>query len=312
MANGQANGQNPSQPQQPDFFHDLAAGKIPDPLAPKTSGTAAPTAAPKTSGTTPTPAPAATSDLFHDLAAGKNPDPLAQTSGTPIPSGDIIDRAVAGTFLEPINRGIEQGVAAGFGLKAPDPNHPESLTFADAAKQTWNNLSRSASRSYEKLGGLQPGDTEWDEAPLYRLDIPVHSALAAAATPFHMAAMGIDGMASLLEEGGKEFINGIKTSDHQTAARGFGKVLASLGQIAAGAEAPEAAGKAVGTVGKMAEYNPREVQGSTLTGAARPANVMQGAINRSVGAFGRDVRFGDPSRALIEEGVAWPGTKGRL
>src|SRR5260370_34705026 len=78
----------------------------------------------------PTPVPAsqsqtpAVSHSFWDSVEGKTPSTV-QVGQAKQSQGDIIDRAVAGTSLEPINRGIQQGVAAGFGLKAPDPNHPD-------------------------------------------------------------------------------------------------------------------------------------------------------------------------------------------
>ena len=302
MANGNDNtAQAPAtQAQAPapasrNLFHDLAEGKsdattnTPTPGAPAVSSTAA---------TTPNPQSATgTANLFHDLAAQDPAQDIglgtssAQTSG-PAP----------GTF----HRGLDFGIQQGFGFKSPDPNNPHSITLTDMGRQFWDNLTRSAGESYARLGGATT-EEEWN-APIWRLDVPVGSALAAAATPIDMLASGIEGMATTLENGGKELVSGLWEGDHEKIGRGTGKVLASLGQLSMGMDE----GLPTRTLTKASEYAPRAVEGGEVVGPMRPANVFQGPINRSVGALARDVRFGDPSRALVDEGIAWPGTKGRL
>jgi hypothetical protein len=60
------------------------------------------------------------------------------------------------------------------------------------------------------------------------------------------------------------------------------------------------------------EYSPREVNyKGDIEGALRPANSAQGAINKSVSAAQRDVRFGDPAQAIIDENILTPSTIGR-
>jgi hypothetical protein len=62
---------------------------------------------------------------------------------------------------------------------------------------------------------------------------------------------------------------------------------------------------------ELTEYSPKRFKGGTVEGATRPANIAQGAINKSVGAAARDVRYGDPSRALVDEGITSPTVIGR-
>lgn len=278
-----------------NLFHDLAEGKIPDPTTP-TPSTASMAAPAPTSQ-----APAqGTANLFHDLAAQ---DP-AKDIGTP-PAKSDSSAPAPGSF----HRGLDFGFQQGLGFQSPDPNNPHSLEFSDMAKQFWNNLSDSAGKSYARLGGIDISDPEkTKDIPVWRLDVPVHSALAAAVTPIDMIASGIEGMATTLESGGKELVEGLRKGDHEKIGRGTGKVIASLGQLAMGMDD----GPVARSASKATEYAPRTVEGGEVTGPVRPANVFQGPINRSVGALARDVRFGDPSKALVEEGIGWPGTKGRL
>lgn len=49
-----------------------------------------------------------------------------------------------------------------------------------------------------------------------------------------------------------------------------------------------------------------------VTGKAEGSKLAQGLTNRSVGALVRDVRYGDPSKALIEEGISALSTDKRL
>src|SRR5207247_628986 len=82
------------------------------------------------------------------------PSQIQQASQPAEPQGDIVTRAVEGNpALQKIDRGLQQGVAAGFGLTPPDPNHPESMKWSEAIGQTWDNLKKSAQHSFKTLGG---------------------------------------------------------------------------------------------------------------------------------------------------------------
>ena len=172
-----------------------------------------------------------------DLSAGLVPKTQPKEPQTP-PSA-----------LDKIHKGFEQGVADGFGLTAPDDD-PHKLDLMDMMGQTWSNLKRSAIHSYENLGGAS--DEELSTAPAYRVDVPLRSAAAILGTPFDMIGTGIDSMATTIENGSKELVNGLKNKDHQAAARGAGKILASLGQIGVGMEG-SAASDLVGKAGQVAE-----------------------------------------------------------
>ena len=63
----------------------------------------------------------------------------------------------------------------------------------------------------------------------------------------------------------------------------------------------------------LTEYAPKSLteimQGE---GKARPFNVFEGPINKSVGASKADVTYGNPSQALVDEGINTPLANGRL
>jgi hypothetical protein len=63
---------------------------------------------------------------------------------------------------------------------------------------------------------------------------------------------------------------------------------------------------------RVFEYSPREVEGTEVTGRRSAANLAQGPINRSMGATPRDVRYGDPAKALIDNNIMAPTNIGRL
>jgi hypothetical protein len=227
---------------------------------------------------------------------------------------DSIDRAIAGTPLEAINNRIEQGVAKAFGLHAPDTAHPETMKLSEMAAQTFENIKNAAIKSYERWGGSieEPTGT-----PVQQAVGQAKSVGALAMTVPDMLASGIEGLATQLEHGGKQFVAAAKAGDHGGMQEAFGTLLGSLGQLAAGAEAPEAAENAGDLAVKGTEYSPRNIRGSEtdmsqVPGNSRPANVLQGSINRSVGATAKDVAFGDPSKALVDENISWPGNRGRL
>src|SRR5882724_3399767 len=158
-----------------------------------------------------------------------NPD-TSQTAKPQDQKGDFSPEAFANhPLLTQLHRGFETGFQHGLGLTAPNAEDPHSLGISEMASQTWNNLKQSAIHSYHALGGTAPGEERWDKAPIYRLDIPIGSALAAVATPFDMIGMGIDSMATTLEDGMKDIKAGVQTHDHERIARGGGRIVASLG-----------------------------------------------------------------------------------
>ena len=189
------------------------------------------------------PAPSTSQNTGVDYAA------LAKQAGavSSAPAQTVSETPSSG--LDKIHKGLEQGVAEGFGLTAPDGDL-HKLSLMDMAHQTWNNLKRSAIHSYENLGGAS--DEELSTAPAYRVDVPLRSAAAMLGTPFDMVGTGINSMATTIENGSKELIDGVKKSDHQAAARGAGKILASLGQIGVGMEG-SAANDLISKAGEVAE-----------------------------------------------------------
>jgi hypothetical protein len=88
---------------------------------------------------------------------------------------------------------------------------------------------------------------------------------------------------------------------HGDLATPVGRDLTDAATLYLGEKAPTAT-----------EYSPREVNyKGDIEGALRPANAAQGAINKSVSAAQRDVRFGDPAQAIIDENILTPSTIGR-
>lgn len=182
------------------------------------------------------------SHSFWDRVEGKTSSQLSSQASTAKP-------VAPSSAFDKIHKGLEQGVADGFGLTAQDDD-PHKLSLMDMIGQTWSNLKRSAIHSYENLGGAS--DEELNNAPIYRVDVPLRSAAAIAGTPFDMIGTGIDSMATTIENGSKELVNGLKNKDHQATARGAGKILASLGQIGVGMEG-SAANDLVNNAGQVAE-----------------------------------------------------------
>src|ERR1700733_4694721 len=135
------------------------------------------------------------------------------------------------------------------------PSQATSTTLPNASPSPTTPPSTSPTGSREpsndRWGGSTPGEAFGGAGELAKGG-------AALMTLPDMAARGIEGLASTLEDGSREFIAGIKSGDHEIASRGFGKMLASVGQIAAGSEVPDA-------VEGITEYAPREVIGTAKT-----------------------------------------------
>lgn len=92
----------------------------------------------------------------------------------------------------------------------------------------------------------------------------------------------------------------------------------SLDETKRNAEIGAAFGLGGALVGKIlsaaSKYAPRVISpatGEVVEGTRSPANILQGSMNRSVGAAVKDVRYGDPSQALIDEGIRTPLNTGR-
>lgn len=151
------------------------------------------------------------------------------------------------------------------------------------------NIASSAKSSWQRVN-----EFTGEEKAAPGLGTPFSDALIVPS----MVASGIEGMANTIESGARDILAG----NH---ALGSGKIVGALGQVFGGMDSADLAARAT-------EYAPREVKGTTVTGAPRPANLLQGAINKSLGASVRDVRFGDPSKAMVEENIGNLSTNGRL
>lgn len=90
------------------------------------------------------------------------------------------------------------------------------------------------------------------------------------------------------------------------------RVLESSAMAAGGAAGAGASGAPRAIADRVLGYSPRDIEGVETTGQRSLGNLAQGPINRSMGATARDVRFGDPARALIENGITSPTNAGRL
>lgn len=133
---------------------------------------------------------------------------------------------------------------------------------------------------------------------------------ALALTVPNLITNGIEGIANLLQDGVPMIVNGLKNGDDELAYRGMGKVLGAITQTSMMRDTPAAG---TGLAKAATEYNPKSIrEAATGTGSSSPMNVFQGPINRSLGALVRDVRYGDPSKALVDNGITSPTTSGRL
>lgn len=123
---------------------------------------------------------------------------------------------------------ISNGFAASLGLKAPASGDARDLGWGDVASQMWSGIKSAAQSSFARtqkagstlMGGL-PGSSQ---------------ATGIALMPFDLAAGGIEGMASNLEESGKRLIAAAKSRDPQQIAQAVGHSLGSTAQVAAAME----------------------------------------------------------------------------
>ena len=178
--------------------------------------------------------------------------------------------------------------AKSFGLSG------QGVSVGDMAKQTIQNIGNAAVQSYHQAQ-----------------NVTGEAGKSAAGSPFSLALTipnlitnGIEGMANLLHSG----VPMALSDDPDTSKRGLARVLAGASQIALGMENPDG-----DLASRLTQYTPKTVEEMKAgTGQTAPFNALQGSMNRSVGAQVRDVRYGDPSKALIVEGINSPTTAGRL
>src|SRR5581483_9241580 len=173
--------------------------------------------------------------------------------------------------------------AKSFGLSGSD------VSIGDAAKQFISGLGNAIKQSNREAANFV-GEGRFGPEAL-------------ALTGPNLIAHGVEGIANLLEQGTPMIVKGFKNGDYETAYRGMGKVLAAVTQMQMMREPNTTA----------PEYNPKNLQeAASGTGSNSLLNAMQGPINRSIGTAVRDVRYGDPSKALVDNGILSLTTAGRL
>jgi hypothetical protein len=169
-----------------------------------------------------------------------------------------------------------------------------NVSAAQMAKQTLKNIGNAAVDSYHQAQNVT-GESGKS---------PSGSPFSLALTVPNLITNGIEGMAELLHTG----VPMALSDDHETSQRGLARILAGASQVGLGMENPDG-----DLAGRLTQYTPKTVQDMQAgTGQSAPFNFLQGSMNRSVGAQIRDVRYGDPSKALIVEGINSPTTPGRL
>lgn len=173
-----------------------------------------------------------------------------------------------------------------------------NIGFSDILSQTWDNLVKGTQRTFREAQDVSGESGK----PV------VGSPFALGLTAPSLITHGIENMATTAQDGVAMLGKGVLSKDADMVQRGAGRTLAALTQIVMGMQSPDAS-----LAEKATEYSPRTVQeAATGTGASRPFNLAQGAINRSMGAAVRDVRYGDPSQALIDNNISSATTAGRL
>jgi hypothetical protein len=276
---------NPQQTAAPTSDIDLSAGLVPQQSTAASTPSASANDIDLSAGLVPTsntnPDTVMIGGKPVNLKTGAGAIEASQAQARPTPAApvvkyaheDPIDVLASQTpITDRINKGLKEGVEAGFGLHDVDATeHPYVTTLQD----TWNNLKNSAKQSYARMGGAPE---------LNPYSAPVGQTLksigATALTPVDMLASGIEGMSNLIDSGSKEMLAGAKAKDPQQIARGFAKILSGAGQAAAGMEAPDAvaggvdAAKSVaGKVGDVAD----DIQQSRA--ASQAAKVAQQATD---------------------------------
>src|SRR5258708_2705807 len=193
----------------------------------------------------------------------------APTSPVDFSAGLVQKDSESASPFDKIWKGVTQGFADGSGLTAPNDD-PTKLEWGDILGQTWSNIKNSAIHSYENLGGKEIQEPVPGTTPQAAVNL-----LAMAGTPFDMIGSGINSMATTIEDGSKQLVAGIKSGDHQAAARGAGKLLASLRQIAVSMEGKAATDPVAGKVGQVAEKAAAK-QGAGLLRATSAKSYLYG------------------------------------
>src|SRR5579863_8494869 len=180
-------------------------------------------------------------DIVKQFAA--NPElGAAPAPRTPGSFGPFDEASEGHIFLGPLDKGITEGIARGFGLRSP------SEGIGDVLKDTWENLVAGAKDTFQKIADYRAPEgskTAFDTEGILSGRIPAAIALTVPA----MTARGIGGMADLLEQGGSALKEGLQKNDHQRIGQGVGMILGSLAQIAMGMKGGEEAESAAGKVG---------------------------------------------------------------
>ena len=240
------------------------------------------------STSTPVMAPAATS-----APAISTDDPMlkAVQARQQITAGEQAG-LISGADAEDIEYGKQHPLAdeyaKSFGLKGAH------VSIGDAASELIHGLGDSVSKSNEQ-SAKWAGEGRFGPAAL-ALTVP------------NLIVNGIEGIANLFEQGTPMVVSGLRNGDDETAYRGMGKLLAGITQMQMMRDKP---GTTIGQ--KLTAYDPKNLQEATSgTGTSSPMNVLQGSINRSIGTAVRDVRYGDPSKALVDNGITSPTTTGRI
>src|SRR5712692_4844086 len=284
-----------------------------------TPGTPAAPAAPESMPATSVTPPVGGSDLASRMAALAGGGEETKTE-TPPPTDEdtsVVEESLADhPMMSKWYKGLQLGVSDSFGLKVPDEQHPGSLHIGDAASQAWDNLVKGAQHSYEGLHERFTGETSdvTDARPEKGIDAAKGVAAKAASaylTPAAMVAGGVEGLASMIEKGSGELIDGIKTGDHDKMSRAVGKLLSSFGQIAIGAEkgmtsaekSVAAAARARGLSGAnaVADYRADALAAKQKGGGI--SRILRGAVNRGLDTQLRDIKTGSPAQAIMDETI---------
>ena len=246
--------------------------------------------------TAPAPDSATAGTSTPSNSKGDSPWSVVSTAQAPDAGGDGV--LANHPMLQKLDRGLQDGVAAGFGLT---PNTDHTLSVNDAMSQTWANLKKSAIQSYHNLGGR-----DQDLAGNQSLGHTLLSGAAVVGTPFDMIGTGINGMATGIEDASKDLLDGLKSGDHEKTGRGAGKLLASIGQLAVGMEgsaATDMIGKTADVAGKIAGKGGDIVEAvgkGVEKDGSRAANGLVRA--KSLRSFGKNLDK-SPGQTIIDEKI---------
>ena len=218
------------------------------------------------------------------------------------PSANYGDTSNSGGVLENVAEGVAKGTGETVtGAERLAGVHPTGV-YGDLDTSA-DNLSQGAGKLIESGAEFMTGDSLIGRAAKF-ID-------AAGAVPAYgnlvKLAKDHKWLANILEEG----IKGGVIGGAQGAVKGEATGQAKEGAIH-GAEGGAAGGAIAGELGNTAEYEPRTLENGKVVGDFHGANVAQGSINRSMAALPKDVYYGDPSKALMDENITNLTTAGRI